>query len=704
MKKILAIDDKKNNLTTIKGVITSNIPDCKVLTALSGKKGIEIARKEQPDIILLDVIMPHMNGYETCRKLKVNELTKHIPVIMITAIDTDPKSRIKGLEIGADAFLSKPIDPVELSAQVNVMLRIKEAEDKLRWEKNVLSELVLEKTKELRIINKDLRLEILEHKQAEDKLSKAETNLKNTFNISPDLICIANVNTGYFTECNPAVTKILGISVGEITSKPFVEFIHPDDRQRTFDAITKQQKGRSITMFENRFRCKDRSYKWLAWHATAADKDGKVYAVAKDITDYKNVEQDLKKALIKATESDRLKLTFLATMSHELRTPLNSIIGFSDIIDEALPLHEIIEFNKIINISGKHLLTIVENLFDITLIESGEIKIVKEDVKLKSVLNDVQNIIKIEQQKTKKNHLDLNLIIPSEARDIIVNTDPSKLKQILINLLNNALKFTNEGHVHFGYSLKMDYDPGSTEQCLSTKVKFFVKDTGIGIPKEMQEIIFDMFRQVDNGYTRNYGGTGIGLSISKKLTELLGGKIWLESEEWNQPAGLPSTVDKPADMYGKAGGSTFYFTIPYEGNEITSNTIKTETKNNNMLKDKTILVVEDVDSSFEFLKVVLEKSGINTIWAKNGKESIKICKENPNIDLVLMDINMPVMNGYEATKEIKRTNPDIPIIAQTAYAVSGDKEKALNAGCNDYISKPINRKILKEKLLMIFNN
>lgn len=392
----------------------------------------------------------------------------------------------------------------------------------------------------------------------------------------------------------------------------------------------------------------------------------------------KKAEEELKAAYIRATESDRLKSAFLATMSHELRTPLNAIIGFSDLINSDLPSEEITGFAQNINSSGNHLLTIVEDLFDITLIESGQTKIFKEDFKLLPILYDVQKIIKIEQKRTYKNHLDLNLIIPPEGKDIVINTDQPKLKQILINLLKNSLKFTDEGYIKFGYNIEI--------QDGRQMLKFYVEDTGIGIPKNQYDFIFDIFRQVDDTHMRQHGGIGIGLSISKKLTNLLGGKIWFKSKE-----------DE---------GTTFYFIIPYEENKVGGNTnetgIETEievgTKKKSKLKKKTVLIVEDVESSFEYLEVVLEKSGFNTIWSKNGKTAIEYCNKNPDIDIVLMDINMPVMNGYEATKEIKKIRPELPIIAQTAYAVAGDMEKSLEAGCDDYISKPIKKEVLLEKI------
>lgn len=387
--------------------------------------------------------------------------------------------------------------------------------------------------------------------------------------------------------------------------------------------------------------------------------------------DRKRAEQDLIKALEKATESDRLKSAFLATISHELRTPLNAIIGFSDIIETDTPLDDILGFVKTINSSGKHLLGIVEDIFDITLIEKGNIELKKTKEDLSLILKNIDEIIEIEQQNTNKTHININQRIPDAGKEIIINTDSSKLKQILINLLKNALKFTLEGFINYGYEFVMiNKQP---------YLKFFVIDSGIGIAKDKQSIIFDMFRQVEDSHTRIYGGTGIGLSISKKLTELLGGKLWVDSEE-NK-------------------GSSFYFTIPLESNpenlEIVNTAVEKE-NSTDIFNKKVVLIVEDDVPSFEFLRIVLSARGIKCVWAKNGEEAINYCAKNPETDLILMDLNMPIMNGYEATIKIKEMNQTIPVIAQTAYAIAGDKEKALAAGCNDYISKPIKKSALFE--------
>jgi PAS domain S-box-containing protein len=382
----------------------------------------------------------------------------------------------------------------------------------------------------------------------------------------------------------------------------------------------------------------------------------------------KKALDDLKLALEKATESDRLKSAFLATMSHELRTPLNAIIGFSEFLTPELDNESVGKFGEIIHKSGNHLLSIVNDLFDITLIESGETKLRKEEIILDSLILDVSNLIIAKQYRDNKTNIELKYYLPKDCEGFVFRTDENKLKQVLINLLKNALKFTTEGHIYYGCNLVKE------ETC--TTLKFYVEDSGIGISKDKQEIIFEMFRQVEDGSTRKYEGAGIGLSVAKRLVELLGGTIWVESE-----------INE---------GSTFYFTIPVEESRLEQNNIFDELTFLD-IKDK-VLIVEDNQASAEFIETVLNKYGLQCLFAENGQEAVDLCMKQNNIALVLMDINLPVKDGLAATKEIKQLKPDLPIIAQTAYAVAGDKEKALACGCDDYISKPINQKDLVEKL------
>lgn len=251
------------------------------------------------------------------------------------------------------------------------------------------------------------------------------------------------------------------------------------------------------------------------------------------------------------------------------------------------------------------------------------------------------------------------MLVSKNITNPVINVDATRLRQVLTNLIGNAVKFTTNGYVEFGYYLKHNY------------LEFFVKDTGIGIPIDKKEKVFDRFYQIENPnkelLTR---GTGLGLAISKALVNLMGGNIWVESEEFV--------------------GSTFFFTIPY----LPSHKVeKPENVNPTGYKDifsgKTVLIAEDIESNFMFLNFALNITGINILWSKNGREAIEAFKNNPAIDLILMDINMPILDGYEATRKIKQINQNIPIIAQTAYAMESDKEKVLEAGCDDYLSKPI---------------
>ena len=386
----------------------------------------------------------------------------------------------------------------------------------------------------------------------------------------------------------------------------------------------------------------------------------------------KKTEQELNEALTHAHESDRLKSAFLATMSHELRTPLNAVIGFSDLICEDLPIESIMDFAQIINNSGAQLLELVEEIFDITLLESGHLKSKQEDFLLNPLLTEIYEMVRIDQQKMSKEDILIKFDPINADNDFVVFTDPRKLKQIFMNLLKNALKFTTAGFVEFGYRKITNKD--------IPLIEFYVKDTGIGIKEESKELIFEIFRQGDDSHTRNFGGTGIGLSVAKKLTELLGGKISVESR-----------VDV---------GSTFYFTIPYSkpGDIQPMVEEKTIMQTPHYYPGKTILVAEDEDSNYEFLEVVIKLTSAEIIRAKNGLEALKIFNSGQKIDLLLLDLKMPVMTGYQVVSEIRKTDTKLPIIAQTAYAMPGDSKKALEAGCSDYIAKPIKKQALLQKI------
>ena len=371
--------------------------------------------------------------------------------------------------------------------------------------------------------------------------------------------------------------------------------------------------------------------------------------------------EDLALAKRKAEESDRLKTSFLSNMSHEIRTPMNAILGFSNLLSHPeINAVEKEEFVNLIKINGKNLLTLVEDIIDVSKIDSGQLQIKNAPCKLHQLMMEVYESFFSDIKRRGLFNLKLYLKEGISDEDVMILTDAHRLQQILINLVGNAVKFTERGFVEFGYEQKDDHF-----------LSFYVKDTGIGLPKGKEDDIFDRFSKFNNDKQRLYGGTGIGLSIAKHLVELMGGEIWVESEP--------------------LVGTTFYFTLPFHRLAPQSKSLeeKHEPVSEFNWEGKTFLVAEDEEDNFRYIEVALALSNASLIWARDGKEAVEVFKKVSNIDLVLMDIKMPLMDGYSATREIKNICRHVPVIAQTAYAMSEEKEKSKMAGCDDYIAKPI---------------
>ena len=388
-----------------------------------------------------------------------------------------------------------------------------------------------------------------------------------------------------------------------------------------------------------------------------------------DITEQKQAELELLAAKDHAEQSDRLKSAFLANMSHEIRTPMNGILGFSELLQEpGLTGEKQQEYIKIIQKSGNRMLNIINDIIDISKIEANLMNVELKDSNINEKIEFIYFFFK-PQVEEKGMTLLFKSTLP--AKEATIRTDDIKVYSILTNLVKNAIKYSKKGVIEFGYEVV------ETSQNLSL-LQFYVKDTGIGIPKDRQSAIFERFIQADISDKMARQGAGLGLSISKAYVEMLGGKIWVESEE-----GI---------------GSTFYFTLPYNA-ELAKGTIDQHLapsgKTDNVRKLK-ILVAEDDEISEMMIDIMVKTFGEEILKAKTGVEAVNACLDNPDIDLILMDIQMPEMGGYEATRQIRQFNKEIVIIAQTAFGLSGDREKAIEAGCNDYIAKPIKKKELIE--------
>jgi PAS domain S-box-containing protein len=382
------------------------------------------------------------------------------------------------------------------------------------------------------------------------------------------------------------------------------------------------------------------------------------------------LESELVKAKEKAEESDKLKTAFLANMSHEIRTPMNGILGFAEMLnDDSLSPANRKKYLGIINSNGKMLINLIDDIIDFAKIEADQLNIMNDDFSLNNLLAQLQSSFSTESLRKEKSGLRILFRKAFPNDDCFIRTDPNRLRQILTNLIGNSIKFTQTGFIEFGYRFE------KPEQLL-----FYVKDTGIGIPKDKLDLIFERFMQADISSTRKYGGSGLGLAISKGLVELLGGKMWAES-----------AVDE---------GSTFYFTLPYVPaiKKDEDSEEKKRPKTNYNWGGKLFLIAEDDKFSYKFLEGFLKQTGADVIHAADGHEAVNLCRNHDTVDLVLMDIQMPEMNGLEATIAIKQFRKNVPVIAQTANAIAEERQKCLEAGCDDFISKPININELYAKI------
>jgi PAS domain S-box-containing protein len=382
-------------------------------------------------------------------------------------------------------------------------------------------------------------------------------------------------------------------------------------------------------------------------------------AIKNDITERKKAENELIKAKEKAEESDRLKTVFLQNLSHEIRTPMNAIIGFSDLLETNIYDNEKMKYcTHIIKDKSHDLLGIINDILDISLIEAGQMIVYEEKVDLDILLKEIHEFFDGYKSQIGKGNIELKYSpIPDNFNSTVV-TDKTKLNQIFNNLLFNAFKFTDAGEISYGY-----------HSFQGKNLQFFISDTGMGIPSDKHTLIFERFRQADEGVTRKKGGVGLGLAIVKGLVELLEGKIRVVSES------------------GK--GSTFYFTIPVdlsESKQIT--TIEPVFPSKLNLEGKVLLIIEDDFYNQEYLIQSFEPTGARMLIANTGKEAVEKLKEGPKIDIVLLDVGLPDINGLKLVPVIKDAHPGTVVVALTAYATKEDKEKCLTAGCDHYISKP----------------
>ncbi|MFW6290135.1 MAG: PAS domain S-box protein, partial [Mariniphaga sp.] len=507
--------------------------------------------------------------------------------------------------------------------------------------------------------------DVTARKQAEQKLQL----LKHAVEQNPVAIVITN-SEGLIEYVNPEFTSMTGYRFEEVEGK-YPRLLKSGHQLKPFYEELWNTISSGVN-WEGEFLNRKKNGE-LYWQESSIspilDESGTIthfVAVMEDVTDKKKMIEDLVHAKEKAEESDRLKSAFLANMSHEIRTPMNGIIGFTDLLKEQkLTGKEKIKYINIIKKSGERMLNTINDLIEISQIESGTMEIEMTDLNINDQMDSFYY-----QYMPEAASKGLTLTCHKDFRDAdaLIESDGKKLNAIFSNLIKNAIKYTSNGSIEFGYKKR------------NNMLEFFVNDTGIGIDSKRQKMVFDRFVQADMSLTKPYEGAGLGLSIAKAYVDMLGGDIWLES----QP-----------DV-----GSKFYFTIPYIGKSMQVQekiTLVNEARENDLLKNLTFLVAEDDAVGQLYLSELLSDSCKKVFYASDGYEALKLFEETrEKIDIILMDIKMPGMNGYQTTKRIKEINNQVFIIAQTAYALSGDREKAIDSGCDYYLAKPFSKAQLLE--------
>lgn len=514
--------------------------------------------------------------------------------------------------------------------------------------------------------------DITERKHAQHAIIQSEKRLKKMIHKSPLPIVITDKNED-IEYLNDKFIELFGYTLKDIkTSDEWYNKCYPNKEYRemvrsswTIAIETAKLENSDIEKQEFNITTKKGVTKHCEFFMVPFDTSSMI--IINDISPIINSQQELLKAKEKAEESDRLKSAFLANMSHEIRTPMNGIIGFADMLRRPGKSDE--QNNSYIDIiykSSNQLLKIINDILDISKLDAGQTIIREKQCSVNTILDDLYRQFSKDNIADDEIEFKLSKSLPDEKTLVI--TEERKLKQILSNLLSNAFKFTSTGSIEFGYKLnKYNF------------LEFYVKDTGIGIRTEKQEIIFERFRQVEESFTRKYGGTGLGLAISKGFVELMGGKIRLETIE-----------DK---------GTTFFFTIPYKPVNATNlQTKKVEQNKDYKWDDKLILVVEDDKTNYKYIEAALKPTKAKLLHTISGNKAIELSLRNPTISLVLMDLRLPDINGLEATQSIKKMRYNLPIIVQTANALRDDRNKSIEAGCDDFIAKPFEEKKLLETI------
>lgn len=525
----------------------------------------------------------------------------------------------------------------------------------------------------------ELTWEIAERKSTEDRL-REERNFSQGIIETAQAIILVLDNQGKIVSFNPFMEEKSGYHFEEVKGKNWLDvFLPKSDRSKIGDIFDKLLNGMNTHGIVNSIKTKSGHLIEIEWYnKTLKDDAGNVtgiLAIGQDVTERKKYENKLKKAKQEAETADKTKSLFLANMSHEIRTPMNAIIGFSDLLSEEPLNQEQTEFVKLIKSAGRNLLGIINDILDFSKIEAKKLKVERVEFSLEEMLNEMDSIMR---PTALKKQLAFEVIQCGKLPKIM-QSDPLRIRQCLTNLINNAIKFTEQGHVYVNVST----ENRKGKDC----VVFDVEDTGIGVSREKIESIFLEFNQADNSTTRKYGGTGLGLAITKRLAELMGGSLNVASEP-GKGSTFSLVIPAGVDLESAPQSNKYKFVDSMTQPDTSDQEVKFTGK---------VLIAEDNPSNQILIKMLVEKTGLEATVVDDGLKVLEAVKQD-QFDIIFMDIQMPRMNGHETVRNLRKQNIDIPIVALTANAMKGDDQKCIDAGCNDYLSKPIDRVKLLEIL------
>jgi len=678
VSRVLIVEDDAAQLRTLSTILRSE--DFDVVACATGEEALKRLADEDIDVAVVDLRLPDMD--ETELLVRLSRQAERMPIIINTGHGSYASAR-DAVNRGAFAYVEKGVDPAELVGHVHRAIQIR-----LRRRAEDLDAAVAERTRELHRTNEALQRELVERKQAEDALREAKDYTDSIIGSMADMLAVVSPDGGIAT-VNRAACNLLGYSERELIGQPASVLFEEEDTAQLILAedslpfkrpvLRRLVKEGSVSNVEKSLLTKsgDRIPVLLSGAVMRDDEDNirGIVCLALDITERKRAEQELSKAKEAAEAANRAKSGFLANMSHEIRTPMTAITGFTELLlsEERLP-EEQRENLLAIQRNADSLLAIINDILDLSKIEAERLRLEQMDWSPRQVVQSVETSMR--DQANKKNlSLEVAYVEPVPWA---IYTDPVRLRQILVNLVGNGIKFTDSG----GVRITVRHFPGEGAR---SRMQFEVADSGIGISAPAIKELFEPFTQADMSSRRQFGGTGLGLSISQRLAEMLGGRIEVESE------------------LGK--GSTFTLTIdagPSERKEEAKPPpgVSWETEERTVADVREglqgrVLLAEDIPEMARLTQRILENTGLRLDWAEDGlvahERAMASKAAGEPYDLILMDIRMPIMDGYEATRRLRADGWEGPIIALTAHSMRGDREKCLEAGCDDYLSKPVSQ-------------